>query len=536
MSVDVDVDVDAEHASRNLPDYYRTCAIVRRNRFRMYAPLNLQQKRHQKTKRWTSWLFVIMALLVSSTLAPSVASAQSQEVTQFGPSSYLPSLHNNACSGKRPESNPFGVQMYGVISTLKQHNALQDSYSSYLRTSIEWGKVETSNVDPSQYDWAPADANVRMGLNNCVHLIATIDTTPAWATIGDARSPFQTDLLPEFVQFMQAAVERYDGDGVDDAPDGLVVKYFELWNEPDAGGSPSGGGWGDYGERYGEMLKAIYPVVKAANPNAQVVIGGLAYDFFTDRPGGDGIFVRGFIDNVLATGAGDSIDYMNVHYYPFVRHREEWTAGNSSGLIEKIDALKAKMAEYGVNKPLMVTEVGWHSNPIDSNPSNEDYQGRHIIQLMTQSIAEGAAVVIWWPLFDQPDYQFKSGLATGEGNLKASHKVFVEANKRIGAGEFVQVVLPSSETENLEVYEFREAGTNKTFYVAWLNPIAPFNAAAVPTFDDTVTQTWQAPGTTARVFTKEGNLKQVVQDNSDGTVDGRINIVVGRNPIYIVID
>jgi hypothetical protein len=152
-----------------------------------------------------------MAFLVSSsTLTPVAVSAQSQEVAQLNPSSYLPSLFNNACRGKRSESNPFGVQMYGVISTLKQHNALQDS------------------------------PNVRMGLQNCVHLIATIDTTPNWATIGDARSPFQTDLLPEFVQFMQAVVERYDGDGVDDAPDGLVVKYFEFWNEPDAGGSPSG--------------------------------------------------------------------------------------------------------------------------------------------------------------------------------------------------------------------------------------------------------------------------------------------------------
>src|SRR5688500_9225597 len=108
-----------------------------------------QQKIQQRWRRWTSWLLVIMAFLVSSsTLTPSVASAESQEVAQLTPSSYLPVLYNNACRGKRPESNPFGVQMYGFISTLKQHNALQDTSSSWLRTSIEWGKVEPANVEP----------------------------------------------------------------------------------------------------------------------------------------------------------------------------------------------------------------------------------------------------------------------------------------------------------------------------------------------------------------------------------------------------
>jgi hypothetical protein len=426
--------------------------------------------------------------------------------------------------------------MYGLLSSQKHFDALQDNNSSWLRTSIEWGKVEPVNVEPSAYDWSTADAAVRMGLENCVHLIATIDTTPTWATIGDARSPFQTDLLPEFVQFMRAVAERYNGNGVDDAPEGLVVEYYEMWNEPDAGGAPSGGGWGDYGERYGDMLAAIYPEVKAIDPNAKIVIGGLAYDFFTDRPGG-GIFVRDFLDNVLASGDGQVyFDYMNVHYYPFVRHREEWTSGNSSGLIEKINALKAKMAEYNVNKPLMVTEIGWHSNPIDSNPSNETFQSRHIIQMMTQAIAHGAESVIWWPLFDQIDYQFKSGLATNDGNIKSSHKVFVDASRRIGEATFNQVVLPSSEVNNLEVYEFREAGTNKVMYIAWLNPIAPFNAEAVPTYNETLTETWQAPGSTARIITKEGSLKQVIQDSSDGTVDGMMNVVVGRDPIYIVID
>jgi hypothetical protein len=334
---------------------------------------------------------------------------------------------------------------------------------------------------------------------------------------------------------VEAAVERYDGDGTDDAPAGLVVKYWEFYNEPDAGSSPSGGGWGEYGTRYADMLKAVYPVVKAADSEAQVVIGGLAYDFFTED---GGVFVKDFLDNVLAAGNEEDIfDYMNIHYYPFVRHRTKWTTGNSSGLVEKLIAVRAKMEQFGYgDKPLVITEVGWHSNPIESNPSTEDYQSRHIIQLMTQSIAAGATAAIWWPLFDSSGYQFKSGLATDQAVLKSSYNVFIEASKRLGESTFIKVIMPSSTTSDLEVYEFREKGTNKTMYVAWLNPIAPFNAAHVPNFDDTRTQNWQAPGTSATVYNKEGVQLQVIQDGADGTVDGQITIAVRPNPLYIVIN
>jgi hypothetical protein len=68
------------------------------------------------------------------------------------------------------------------------------------------------------------------------------------------------------------------------------VKYWELWNEPDVdpalagliGGDIPFGCWGDStdpyygGGYYAEMLKAVYPRIKAADPQAQVARGRIA--------------------------------------------------------------------------------------------------------------------------------------------------------------------------------------------------------------------------------------------------------------------
>jgi hypothetical protein len=500
--------------------------------------MNLRTSRQQQWRKWVSWLVMIsmIASLPATLFTPAPTHAESAEIEQFGPSSYLPLLRNNYCSGTRPTTNPFGVQTYGNTGHPDpDFSVLQDSRSHWLRNSIEWRQVEPTNRAPAQYVWTNADRALRAASDNCVNMIVTLDITPDWATTGDGRSPFQTDLLPEFVEFVTAVVERYDGDGVNDAPGNIVVKHWEFYNEPDAGPAPTGGGWGEFGTRYAEMLKAVYPAVKAADPEAQVVFGGLAYDSFTDSAF-VGPFIRDFFDNVLDADAGPYFDIMNVHYYPFSRHRREWTQTDSSGLVEKIGVIRSKLAERGLNKPLFITEIGWHSNNIASNPSNEDFQARHVVQLFTQSVAVGADVAIWWPLVDLGDYQFKSGLASDSDTYKFAHKVYLEALKRIGEGAYVRQVVVPTVNNDLEVYEFREPLTNRVQYIAWLNPIAPFNAEAVATFDDSVTTTWETDGSRATVYYQDGVVKQVVQDGDDGSNDGKLRITVGRSPIYIVLN
>ena len=77
-----------------------------------------------------------------------------------------------------------------------------------------------------------------------------------------------------------------------------MARYWEIYNEPDNGDEWRAihGGYSYFGGRgheYAALLEALYPVIKAANRNAQVVFGGIAADNY-----GSG-FDPDFMDEVL---------------------------------------------------------------------------------------------------------------------------------------------------------------------------------------------------------------------------------------------
>jgi hypothetical protein len=486
--------------------------------------------------RKISWL--LAGLLVWSIMpaTPLAASSGAQGV-RSGSANYLPVMRNNVCAGTRSAENPFGVQVYGTTGYRQDYfTLLQNSQSAWVRNSIVWASVEPTNRDPDKFQWHAADAAVQAAVDNCVNLIITLDHTPEWATISYDRAPIQPLLLHEYVEFVTAVVERYDGDGTDDAPSGAVVNYWEFYNEPDLGTAiPGNEGWGEHGDLYAEMLKAVYEPVHKANPNAQVVFGGIAYNLFTEH---NGLFVREFFQDVLDAGGGDYFDIMNFHYYPFQHNRSIWTTHNSSGLLEKADDIRDKLAAEGLEKPLMLTEIGWHSDVNTTYPSSPEYQGRQVMQLLTQAKASGFVAMIWWLLVEGCcGYPYRTGLATDGLTIvkKPAYLIFQEAVTRLGTSEFVGTVQAASDESDLEVHEFYNPANDQHFYVAWLNPVAPYSAAAAKSFDDTVTQEMSVAGSLATLFAKDGLLVKSIADADDGEEDGEITVQVGRSPIYIVI-
>lgn len=488
-------------------------------------------------KQWIRWI-TLLAMAVSLVLTPATSTTVLAESEQIGPSSYLPTLSNNYCSGQRSADAKIGTQVYGITGKTQPHyTLLQNTQSYWLRNTIYWSLVEPTNVAPSQYNWTSVDNRLLAARDNCVNMIVTIEGTPSWAAIDgleDGRAPIRSENLPDFVQFVTALVDRYDGDGTNDSPLGIVINHWEFYNEPDFGSEVAGfSGWGEYGARYAQMLQAIYQPVHDTNPNAKVVFGGIAYNLFANE-GSGGLFVRDFFKNVLDAGGGDYFDIMNFHYYPFQHNRSVWTNTNASGLKEKYASLKAMLDEKGLTKPLMITEVGWHSATTNTNyPSNPEYQARRVLELLTQAMSIGSKMTIWWTFFDErQDFSYKTGLTTADNvpATKPSYAVYKEAVRRLANSEFVEVTVAPSTENDLEAYRFRDPSTNKTFYVAWLNPIVPVNAAAEPSFDNNATQTLTVPGNRATIYNKDGSVKETV------TGGGTLTITVGRSPIYIVIN
>lgn len=487
--------------------------------------------------KWFRWISLLLIAAVCLTTPAHVTAAPPEpEANQLSAGTYMPFLSNNVCFGTRSTDNKVGVQLYGPSGYPEAHfKLLQNTHSHWIRNLIFWPSIEVHDVGPDSYRWGPVDRVARAANDNCANLILTIDGTPNWASDGGAR--VKPKSIPDLVEFVTALAERYDGDGFKDAPNGAIVNYWEIYNEPDFGLHDDG--WGPFGDRYAQMLKEVYRSVKEANTNAQIVFGGIAANFYTDQGGN---FTRGFLDSVLDAGGNERyFDYMSVHHYPFPRDRNNWTESNSSGLVEKLQDVRAKLDAHGMQDiPIMVTEVGWHTGGInDLLPSNPDWQARHVVQLLTQALASGSPAVIWWAFFDIDDFPYATGLVEAvSGTLvpKLSYAVYNEAIERLGPSKFERVVSRADKGNDLEIYEFSDPATGHIFYVAWLNPIAPFNKEALPSFDDSVTQQWQAPHSRVNIYGKDGVLLRTVNDGDDGNNDGNVTITVPRSPIYIVVE
>jgi hypothetical protein len=459
-------------------------------------------------------LLVLMVALLLPGATPRAAAQQTACVN--GPCLtphrlYLPVLMRRYPA---PET-AFGVQMYGRLDTPAAALELAGAGNvSWVRTQISWIQVEPVNVTPDKYNFAAYDNSMLSATRKGIRPIATILDNPKWAATY-LNGPIDKTSLEEFGQFVGAAVERYDGDGYLDAPGSPVVRYYEFYNEPDSGdeirASYGQAFWGDYGAEYAEMLCVARWHARQASDKAQIVFGGVAHDWF--RADG-GPFVESFVDDVLLGGGGKCMDVMNFHYYPVFAGR--WQAyGN--GIIGKAEYFRQKLAGYGLDKPMMCTEAGWHSDAQNQYPSSPQMQAEFALKLFAQTRAANLISNIWWTWIDLDATVGSFGLLSQSLSPKPSYYAFQYAGSRLGAVRFGRTL---SATElgapTLEGYLF---SGSTPLYVLWSN--------------DTATRTVKLTGKSARVLDPFGAFVSSATDAQDGTVDGRVSVTIGPMPVYV---
>lgn len=424
----------------------------------------------------------------------------------------------------------FGTQMYNDSrETSRHYNDLVDSGATWLRIAVHWKQTEAENTSPDNYDWRHGDhVFAAAAANNSIQIIGTIEDAPDWAVDDPTKSdgPLRPENVPDYLEFVAELVERYDGDGFKDAPGSPAVDLWEIYNEPDKKLNVSDGRWGNHATQYSELLSAVYPVIKARNPNAQIVLGGLAYDWFEDQ---NGPFVRSFLDDVLAHGNGENFDIFNFHAYPVFA--VNWTSGLREvgpGLLQKAEFLREKLSAAGIDKPMIITEAGWHSNVtgVPYQQGSEEIQSRYVVQLYTQSLAADLDVMIWWLLYDAVGHPNDNGLVTIDNppRRKLGFTAHQTTVNMLTGKPFVRALLPGELNNNvsLEAYAFNNPATGRALYVAWLNPVDHGNTTTLTLTAEEV-----------RRFDIYGAQLSSILDGQDGVDDGRVKVPVGAQPVYI---
>ena len=255
------------------------------------------------TKRYVTWYyrirwfflsgFIIVSLTslpfteeqVSAEIATNIkslgdknTSRSVQPQTLITNTTYLPFVANTQ------PLLPFGVQVYSSIGpgTPALQSAI-DVNTTWIRRPISWADIEPTDTTPENFNWTSTDVMFLAAWSNNKKVLATIGFNPSWAA-PHGGAPVYPAFENDWLEFVGALVERYDRDGFNDAPGSPMVEHWEFYNEPDNTNPLASDGfglWGFQGADYATMLGKTQSVVKAANPNAQILFGGVAHDSFT---------------------------------------------------------------------------------------------------------------------------------------------------------------------------------------------------------------------------------------------------------------
>jgi hypothetical protein len=436
-----------------------------------------------------------------------------QAPCQDGQRLFLPLIGQGA---RQTPANLFGLQMYGWLDTGSAGLDLaQRANVNWLRTQLAWEAVEPANTSTDKFNFASYDASFARAQAMGFRLIVTILDNPSWAATY-RNGPINPTALDDFSSFINAAIERYDGDGIDDAPGSPVVDYWEFYNEPDGGdklrAERGEAYWGHYGAAYAAMLCTVRPGLKAANPRAQMVFGGIAHDYL-DVNGGP--FVQSFPNDVLAAGGGKCFDVMNFHYYPVFA--PGW-AQYGPGLTGKANYLRSLLASYNLgDMPFFCTEAGWHSDPTFDPPSSPQEQANYVAKLFTQAAAGRVEMMIWWTWIDPGPLVGGFGLVTTDLQAKPAYHAYRVAALKLGSAQFMRT-MTSDELDDpgVEGHIFQRS---QPLYVMWANDGAEHQV--------------RLAASTLLVTDVDASSQQTLNDAADGAVDGWVTVQVGAKPLYV---
>jgi hypothetical protein len=274
---------------------------------------------------------------------------------------------------RSPDAQPpslYGADMPHITATYGLTEMLAAGVYWLRPLGVSWSAVQPQKNQPP--DWsilASLEQEIQNASSQGAQVILRVQSTPDWAQAvpGVYCGPILQAELPAFGDFMFALVDRYKSQ----------VKVWELWNEPDVdpGLVPPNsqfGCWGDAsdpyygGEYFAEMLQAVYPRIKAADPQAQVLVGGLLLDCDPNRVCPQDASTR-FLEGILLNQGGDYFDGVSFHAYDYYLGAQgqyfnsKWQSSwNTTGPVgnAKAEYIKSVIEQAGFpNKLIMNTEA-----------------------------------------------------------------------------------------------------------------------------------------------------------------------------------
>lgn len=460
---------------------------------------------------------LILLLLLLLIISPAQSAPRSSAgATSAGLRLFVPLI-------ARPiAASPFGFDLRANVG-----NAVLPYVQAAQPRWVRAGDVLWSQIEPVRgagYQWgamAQVEANIRRLREMGIEPTLVVQQSPGWAqrTPGRLCSPPRPAYVADFARFMGALVARYRSGS-------LAVNYWEVWNEPDVfpsqvRDSDGFGCWADPalpaygGAYYGEVVKAVAPAVRRANPSANLLAGALIYSWPDDTV--SQAFLRGMLD----AGAGGSFDALSFHAYG------EWGAGDQ--LIAKTARIRDVLAAYGLaGKPLFATEIAATCTSNTSCPSNFLLdQANYAARIYAEAIALDLQGALWYTLtLDNPGFRYSHLIDTVNGSLvpRQAYYAFRNSAPLLAGARYVGPQLrepPRDQIDQVQVLTFEKASSS--LYVLW-----------VPQIDFPKIYNLRVPaGAKATCTDHLSDDAPAIYDCSDTNRDGMIPRAVNELPSYV---
>lgn len=334
----------------------------------------------------------------------------------------------------------------------------RDLGAKVIRVGIGWDSVEPS---PDQFDWSFWDAYITSASERGVRVIPYVCYTPKWASSApDAkdfwRHPPRDNA--DFARFMTAAATRYRGQ----------VTSWEIWNEPD-----NAEYWVGDVEQFAQLLEAGADGVRSADPDAQIILGGIAWETI-------------FIEQLLCDhDAEDHVDVVNVHAY-----FETWSPDPVEALPALINRVHDFIVQHGDGETIWLAEVGYSSYRAGASVSpaysaryayehTPEHQANVLLRTIALAMATGKVELLaWYRMNDLPQEQDiigdvnnrHLGLFTHRGEPKPAERAFAMATRSLGSAvrcsdEEWNVQVPAVSEARVHVFELADG---RFTLIGWL--------------------------------------------------------------------
>lgn len=298
---------------------------------------------------------------------------------------------------------------------------MQQAGVKTVRANINWSSLEPNAKGAIDSWWlTEIDYAVSKAQAAGIEILMPVsDEVPYWASADPARysdasgnhwnKAYKPRVMQDYADFFSAIVKRY-------APKG--VHAYEVWNEPNYSRFwPSGPSAADYVT----MLKAAYPAIKAADPSAVVLTGGVSRSDYN------------FVQQMYAAGAKGYFDAIAIHPYTRKNDPTVCTAITNMDNFCSIEQVRNVMVNNGDSaKNIWLTEFGWSTASTAGDGVTEAVQADFLTKAFNK-LASYPYVVraywyagrnLYWGANNQSDIESNYGLTRVDFSLKPSYTAF----------------------------------------------------------------------------------------------------------------